>query len=91
MAVRQGKLSCQVKNTANVHFMEQKFRVGGSGQAGDRLLEQAKAGCHALAGGLHTHELKLPKDTCAKIRPLAIEVQTEGKIFQERFNVPTGA
>jgi fimbrial chaperone protein len=91
MVVRQGKLSFQVKNTGNVHFVEQQVQVKGVGQAGDSLFDQEKAGWYVLAGGLRTHELDLPKDTCAKIRIVAIEVHTEGKTFQERFEMPPGA
>jgi fimbrial chaperone protein len=90
MAVRQGTLSFQVKNTGNVHFVEQQVRVKGFGQAGDSLLDQQKTGWYVLAGGLRMHELELPKDACAKIRTVAIEVQTEGKTFQERFDLPPG-
>jgi fimbrial chaperone protein len=91
MTVRQGKLSFQVKNTGNVHLMEQQVRGKALSQAGDNLLDQQKAGWYVLVGSLRTHELELPKDACAKIRTLAIEVQTEGKTFQERFAVPLGS
>ena len=43
MAVRQGKLSFQVKNTGNVHLMEQQVRVKGFGQAGDKLARSGKS------------------------------------------------
>jgi fimbrial chaperone protein len=91
MAIRAGKLSFQVKNTGNVHFVEQQLRVKGFSQAGDSLFDQQKTGWYVLAGGLRLHELELPKDACAKIHTLAIEVQSEGKTFQEWFDVPPGA
>jgi fimbrial chaperone protein len=91
LAVHSGKLSFQVKNTGNVHFMEQTIRIKGSGPAKDSLFDQHQAGWYVLAGGLRIHELELPKDACAKIRTLAIEVQTEGKTFQEQFDMPPGA
>jgi fimbrial chaperone protein len=91
MAVRGGKLSFQVKNTGNVHFVEQAVRVRGFGSAEDSLFEHQETGWYVLAGGLRLHELELPKEACAKIRTLALEVQTEGKTFQERFEMPPGA
>ncbi len=91
MAVRHGRLSFQVKNTGNVHFVEQAVRVRGFGPAEDSLFEYQQAGWYVLAGGSRAHELELPKVTCAKIRALAVEVQTEWATFQERFDVPPGA
>jgi hypothetical protein len=91
IAVRQGKLSLQVRNRGNVHFVEQAIRVRGLGTAGDSLFDHQEAGWYVLAGGFRIHELELPKEPCAKIRTLAIEVNTESKTFQERFDIPSGA
>jgi fimbrial chaperone protein len=90
-AVRHGQLSFLVKNTGNVHFVEQAVRVRGFGPAEDSLFEHQEAGWYVLAGGWHARELALPKEACAKIRTLVVKVQTEGKTFQERFDVPPGA
>ena len=69
-------------------MIKQQIRVIGIGQTGDNLFEQQKAGWYVLAGGSRIHELELPKDTCAKIHTLAVEVQTKGATFKERFDVP---
>jgi fimbrial chaperone protein len=91
IAVRGGRLSFHVKNTGNVHFVEQAVRVRGFGPAGDKLFEHQLAGWYVLADGFRAHELELPKGTCAKIRALAVEVQTEWATFQDRFDIPSGA
>lgn len=91
LAVRHGTLSFQVHNTGNVHVVEQAIRVKGFGATADSLFEHQVAGWYVLAGGFRIHALELPKDACAKIRALAIEIQTEGKTLQERFDVPSGA
>jgi fimbrial chaperone protein len=91
MTVRQGHLSFQVKNTGNVHFVEQAIRLRGFGSAEQRLFEHQLAGWYVLAGGIRTHELDLPREACAKIRALAVEVQTEWGTLQERFDVPSGS
>jgi fimbrial chaperone protein len=90
LVVRHGKLSFQVKNTGNIHFIEQTVRVKGFGHAGDTLFEQQQFGWYVPAGGWRLHEWEL-KDACATLHTLAVEVQTEGKTFHERFDVPPGA
>jgi hypothetical protein len=56
-----------------------------------RCSEHQAAGWYVLAGGVRAHALELPKEACAKIRALAVEVHTEGATLQERFDVPPGA
>jgi fimbrial chaperone protein len=91
IAVHSSKLSFRVKNSGSIHFVEQAVRVRGFGPAGDSLFEHQVAGWYVLAGGSRTHELELPKEACAKIRALAVEVHTKGETFRERFDVPPGA
>jgi fimbrial chaperone protein len=91
LAVRHGTLSFQVKNTGNVHLVEQRLRVRGFGPTEESLFEHQAAGWYVLAGGVRAHALELPKEACAKIRALAVEVHTEGATFQERVDVPPGA
>ena len=91
MTVRHGQLSFQVKNTGNVHFVEQAIRLTAFGAAEQHLFEHQLAGWYVLAGGIRTHGLDLPREACAKIRALAVEVQTEWGTLQERFDVPSGS
>jgi len=91
LAVRHGTLSFQVQNTGNVHVVEQAIRVTGLGATADRLFEHQEAGWSVLAGGVRSHALELPREACAKIRTLTVEVHTEEKTFQERFDVPPSA
>jgi len=91
LTVRHGTQSVQVHNTGNVHVVEQAIRVKGFGATADSLFEHQEAGWYVLAGGFRIHALELPKEACAKIRVLAIEVHTEGATFQERFDVPPDA
>jgi fimbrial chaperone protein len=91
LAVRLGRLAFQVRNTGTIHFVEQAVRVRGFGPTEESLFEHQQAGWYVLAGGVRTHELELPKEACTKLRALAVDVHTEGAIFQERFDVPPGA
>jgi fimbrial chaperone protein len=91
LTVRQGTLSFEVHNTGNVHFIEQAVRITGFGPAKDSLFDREVAGWYVLTGGFRTHRVDLPKDTCAKIRVLAVAVHTESGTFQERLDIPPGA
>ena len=91
MVVRHGRLTFQVQNSGNVHFVEQVVRVRGVGPTEDSLFEHQEAGWYVLAGTWRIHELALPQEACAKTRTLAVEVHTEKAIFQARFDVPPDA
>jgi len=91
LAVRHGRLMFQVKNSGNVHFMEQAVRVRGLGASDDRLFDHQEAGWYVLAGTARTRELALPPEACAHIRTLAVEVRMEKATLQARFDVPPDA
>jgi len=88
LAVRQGRLTFQVKNSGNVHFMEQAVRVRGVGGNDDSRFDHQEAGWYVLAGAARTRELALPPEACASIRTLAVEVRMEKAALQERLDVP---
>jgi len=56
MAVRNGWLSFRVKNTGNVHFVEQAVRVRGFGPAEDSLAAQHQRAVMALSINLSDKE-----------------------------------
>jgi len=91
MAVRHGRLTFQVKNSGNVHFVEQAVRVRGFGPTEDSLFEHQEAGWYVLAGAWRTRELALPQEACARTRTLAVEVRMEKATLQARFDVPPDA
>jgi hypothetical protein len=91
IALRHGRLTFQVKNSGNVHFMEQAVRVRGVGASDDSLFDHQEAGWYVLAGASRTRELALPPKACANIRTLAVEVRMEQATFQERLDVPPDA
>lgn len=89
--LRAGAVSFAVRNTGTVHFVVQSVRLVGFGPAGERIVEGAEEGWYVLPGGVRRYEMTLPAADCARIRSLAIEVQTSRTTLNERVDAPAGA
>lgn len=76
-AVRAGKLAFDVSNNGNVHFSATNVKVTGLDEKGQALFERQREGWYVLAGGTRTYELDLPAESCAGLRSLRIEAQTD--------------
>lgn len=76
-ALKDAKLSFQVKNTGNVHFIAQSVRVSGLDEAGKPLLEKQREGWYLLSGDARTYDLDIPREECSRIRKVRIEVETD--------------
>jgi fimbrial chaperone protein len=91
IAVNKSRLSFQLKNTGNVHFIAQKIRVKGLGEAGNSVFDRQRNGWYVLAGASQPYDLEIPQKECKKVRSLEIEVKTEKKVFTEKLQIPKGA
>jgi len=91
LAVRDGRVSFELKNTGNVHLMAQTIRVIASGQGGEVVTETALEGWYLLAGGTRLYDLELPRDKCPSVHAIAVEVTTAQAVYSGRLAVPSGA
>jgi fimbrial chaperone protein len=91
LAVRDGRLSFELRNTGNVHLMAQTIRVVASGQGGEVVTETALEGWYLLAGGTRLYDLELPRDKCPSVHAIAVEVTTAQAVYSGRLAVPSGA
>jgi len=86
-AIRGGRVSFEVRNTGNVHFMAQAVRVAALGAAGETVFESAIEGWYILTGGTRIYELELPADTCPQVKSVSLEVRiSEAAVFTERLD-----
>jgi fimbrial chaperone protein len=90
LALRKGLFSFQLKNTGNVHFVTQDIRVRGYGPS-ETLFERELEGWYILAGGFRVYEFELPKNNCAKLKTLAVEVKTEESTLTENLDISAGS
>ena len=89
LALRDGRVSSQLRNTGNVHFVARAVRITGYGAGGETVVEGALEGWYVLAGGTRIYELELPPDKCPAVTAVSIEVQTPQATFTERLGVTT--
>jgi len=91
VALRDGRLSFEVRNRGNVHFVVQGIRITGYGAGGEAVVNGALEGWYILGGGTRIYELELPTDKCPTVKAVSIEVQTAQATFTERLDVPSTA
>ncbi len=91
MIVRRSDFSFVVKNAGNVHLLPLEVQVIGSGSTGEVLFERHVQPWYILAGGSREYRLAIPRDTCAKIKHLTVEVKMEEKTLRENFSLPPGS
>ena len=87
---QNGQLKFTLSNEGTVHFVPRNIKVrglAGSKTAFERELE----GWYLLAGGRRDFETALPKDACAQVTSIIVDVQFESNQVQERLQTPTGA
>jgi fimbrial chaperone protein len=87
VALRDGRVSFDVRNTGNVHFVPQAVRITGYGPGGETVTQGMLEGWYILAGGTRTYELDLPADKCPGVIAVSIEVRTAQAAFTERLDV----
>jgi fimbrial chaperone protein len=86
LVLRDGRVSFEVRNTGNVHFVVQTIRITGHGAGGETVVQGALEGWYILAGGMRIYELELPPDKCPAVTAVSIEVQTPQATFTERHD-----
>jgi fimbrial chaperone protein len=87
---QNGQLKFTLSNEGTVHFVPRNIKVrglAGSATAFERVLE----GWYLLAGGRRDFETALPKDGCAQVTSIIVDVQFESNQVQERLQTPNGA
>lgn len=87
---QDGALRFTLTNAGTVHVVPQSIKVrglAGSNTAFDRELE----GWYVLAGGRREFEMAFPKNACAQVTSIVVNVEFASGKLQERLQTPNGA
>jgi fimbrial chaperone protein len=96
-AISKGKLSFDLKNSGNVHYMAQSVRVIGLGEGSQAVFDRQRQGWYVLSGETRTFDMDLNPEECARLKSLRIEVRTdiseipETSTLKKDLNIPAGA
>ena len=86
---QEGALRFTLTNAGTVHVVPQSIKVrglAGSNAAFDRELE----GWYVLAGGRREFDMAFPKDACAQVTSIVVDIQFASGKLQERLQTPNG-
>jgi fimbrial chaperone protein len=86
---QDGALRFTLTNAGTVHVVPQSIKVRGltgSNTAFNRDLE----GWYVLAGGRREFEMAFPKDACAQVTSIVVDIQFASGKLQERLQTPSG-
>jgi fimbrial chaperone protein len=87
---QDGALRFTLANAGTVHVVPQSITVrglAGSNTAFDQDLE----GWYVLAGGRREFDMAVPKNACAQVTSIVVDVQFASGKLQERLQTPNGA
>lgn len=87
---QDGALRFTLNNAGTVHVVPQTIKVRGmtgSDTAFDRELE----GWYVLAGGRREFDMAFPKNACAQVTSIVVDIQFASGKLQERLQTPNGA
>jgi fimbrial chaperone protein len=96
-AIRNGKLTFDLKNSGNVHYMAQAVRVTGVGADNQVVFDRQRQGWYILSGETRTFDMEVKPEECAKLKSLRVEVRTditevpETSTLKKDFDMPSGA
>jgi fimbrial chaperone protein len=85
-----GTLQFTLTNAGTVHVVPQSIKVrglAGSNTAFDRELES----WYVLAGGRREFDMAFPKNACAQVTSIVVDIQFASGKLQERLQTPNGA
>ena len=86
---QDGTLRFTLSNTGSVHVVPQSIKVrglAGSNTAFDRELD----GWYVLAGGRREFDTTVPKNACAQVTSIVVDIQFATGKLQERLQTPNG-
>jgi fimbrial chaperone protein len=75
--VEKGTVVFGVRNSGNVHFGLQGVKLRGMGSKGEALFERRLEGWYVLAGSPQTYKMKVPVESCSKLKRVVIDAQTD--------------
>lgn len=90
LANNKGKLSFQLTNTGNVHYMAKEMQVTGTDASGKTVFEKSRTGWYVLSGSTPIYDLELPKTDCQKVTNLTVDLKTDKTNVSQNLPTPNG-
>jgi fimbrial chaperone protein len=91
LEIVNGQVSFAVKNSGNSHLRTQIVRARGEGEGTSPVFEAKQNGWYLLAGGDRVYKFDVPKDSCAKVKSVSVEVPTDRDTVRAKLDTPNGA
>ena len=89
LALADGQISFQLRNTGNTHFVADKIVVRGFGGAGDVVFDTPISGWYVLAGRVRAYQIDIPAQDCARVTATTVKVQIGTSELNERLATPS--
>ncbi|MBI5663943.1 MAG: molecular chaperone [Nitrospirae bacterium] len=87
LTLSNGKLNISLKNSGNVHFLIRSIKVSGKDNELKEVFGAEMAGWYLLAGNSKEYTLEIDRESCAKIKDLRIDIETDGLSIGKDFPV----
>jgi fimbrial chaperone protein len=91
LAVVNGVVSFEIRNTGNVHFSLYGVRVVGTAAPGETVFERKAEGWYVLAGGSRAYDMSLSQQECSRLKHIVAEAETNIGAFKDQLDVAPGA
>lgn len=91
LALSRGRLTFQLTNTGNSHFLPSSVIVRGFTANGTSVGDWPLNGWYVLAGGARAFSLALDTAACERVRSLLVEVTVEQTVIKSPLTTPGGA
>jgi fimbrial chaperone protein len=87
---QNGALRFTLANTGTTHVVPQSIKVRGLAGS-NTAFDQEVEGWYVLAGGRREFDMAVPKNACAQVTSIVVDVQFASGKLQERLQTPNGA
>lgn len=86
---QEGALRFTLTNAGTVHVVPQSITVRGLTRA-DTAFDRELEGWYVLAGGRRDFDMAFPKNACAQVTSIVVDIQFASGKLQERLQTPNG-
>jgi len=90
VSMEEGKLAILLKNPGNVHFKIDTIKVKGTDAAGKEQFSKSIEGWYLLTSASRLYTVEIPKEVCASLAAIQIEVDTDHADANKKFPVDSG-
>lgn len=77
LTMRNGTASFELRNTGNTHFSVHHIQLVALDKTGQPIAKHDLEGWYILAGGKRRYEIRLPTESCRKVKTLKVDAQSD--------------